>query len=106
MFYFICLFWRRRTLLSGAFAFDDIRELDYYGCFRSDPATPALSKRAGARGEVHTGKGFASLQHCARQCDRWDYAFAGINGDGCFCGNDAPDAGGSASSTQTLNPKP
>jgi len=81
-------------VLAGAFAYDDIHELEYYGCFRSDPATPALSKRVSARGVIHAGKGFATLQHCVRKCSRLKYAFAGMNGDGCFCGTDVPEKHG------------
>ena len=70
--------------LPGAFAYDDVKALSLHGCFRSDPAHPALAKRVGGRGRITEGRGFTALQSCAKMCGRQktEYAFVGMNRDG------------------------
>jgi hypothetical protein len=83
-------------VLPGAFAFKDMKGLAYYGCFKSDPSATTLDLRDGDRGKVNNGQGFTTLQSCAKACARKSspMKFVGMNRDGCFCSDTAPNPEG------------
>ena len=83
-------------ILPGSFAFEDMNSLSYHGCFKSDPSELTLTYRAESRKDVDRGQGFSALQACAKACarQRLPFEFIGLNRDGCYCGQVAPDPDG------------